>query len=79
MWRCAHHRMTHEKDREEYFKSYPPSEPREEVDDRNQPYSVEILMNNGLSFSRATTRQLAVEELQYLIIKCLPLQITQVR
>jgi len=69
IWRCAHHQMTDEKYRREYFKHYPPSEPQEEADDRNRLYSVEILMNNGLSFPGAVTRQLAVNELQYLINK----------
>lgn len=72
MWRCAHHQMTDEKYRGEYFKNYPPSEPRQEADDRNRLYSVEILMNNGLSFPGAKTRQLAVQEFQYLIAKYLP-------
>ncbi|KAJ1323889.1 protein-ribulosamine 3-kinase [Microdochium nivale] len=69
IWRCAHHQMTDEKYRREYFKHFPPSEPREEADDRNRLYSVEILMNNGLSFPGAATRQLAVSELKYLIDK----------
>ncbi|KUI57890.1 Protein-ribulosamine 3-kinase, chloroplastic [Cytospora mali] len=72
MWRCAHHQMTDEKYRGEYFKNYPPSEPRQEADDRNRLYSVEILMNNGLTFPGAKTRQLAVEELRYLIAKYFP-------
>ncbi|ROW00291.1 hypothetical protein VMCG_07252 [Cytospora schulzeri] len=72
IWRCAHHRMTDEKYRDEYFKNYPPSEPMEEADDRNRLYSVEILMNNGLSLPGSKTRQLAVQELQYLIAKYLP-------
>lgn len=69
IWRCAHHQMTDEKYRREYFKHYPPSEPQEEADDRNRLYPVEILMNNGLSFPGAVTRQQAVNELQYLINK----------
>lgn len=69
IWRCAHHQMTDEKYREQYFKNYPPSEPREEADDRNRLYSVEILMNHGLSHPGSKTRQLAVQELQFLIAK----------
>lgn len=72
MWRCAHHQMTDEKYRAEYFRNYPPSEPRDEVDDRIRLYSVEILMNNGLSFPGAKTRHLAIQELEYLIAKYLP-------
>lgn len=63
--------MTDEKYRRESFRHLPPSEPRDEADDRNRLYSVEILMNNGLSFPGAKTRQLAVQELQYLVAKYL--------
>lgn len=72
IWRCEHHKMTDEKYRREYFKNNPPSEPREEVDDRNRLYAVETLMNNGLSFPGAKTRRLAVEDLQYLVNKYVP-------
>ncbi|KAK9418707.1 putative protein-ribulosamine 3-kinase [Seiridium unicorne] len=72
IWRVAHHQMTDEKYRREYFKNYPPSEPVEEVDDRNRLYAVETLLINSLAFPGAKTRQLAYEELKFLINKFLP-------
>ncbi|ORY61679.1 Fructosamine kinase-domain-containing protein [Pseudomassariella vexata] len=71
IWRCAHHQMTDKTYRDEYFKNYPPSEPRDEADDRNRLYSVETLIMNSLAFPGAKTRQLAFEELSYLINKYL--------
>lgn len=72
MWRCAHHKLTDDAYRREYFRHFPPSEPREEADDRNRLYSIEVLMNNGASFPGAQTRVLAVKEFQYLIAKYFP-------
>ncbi|KAI1306240.1 Fructosamine kinase-domain-containing protein [Xylaria venustula] len=72
IWRVAHHQMTDERYRREYFKNYPPSEPLEEADDRNRLYSVETLLVNSLSFPGAKTRQLAYEELKFLIEKYFP-------
>ncbi|KAI1270279.1 Fructosamine kinase-domain-containing protein [Xylariaceae sp. FL1019] len=72
IWRVAHHKMTDEKYREEYFKNYPRSEPVEEADDRNRLYAVETLLINSLAFPGAETRQLAYEELKFLISKYLP-------
>ncbi|KAM0812592.1 putative protein-ribulosamine 3-kinase [Seiridium cardinale] len=72
IWRVAHHQMTDEKYRREYFKNYLPSEPVEEVDDRNRLYAVETLLVNSLAFPGAKTRQLAYEELKFLINKFLP-------
>lgn len=71
-WRCAHHQMTDDAYRREYFRHFPPSEPREEADDRNRLYSIEVLMNNAVSFPGAKTRVLAVKEFQYLISKYFP-------
>lgn len=72
IWRVAHHQMTDEKYRREYFKNYPPSAPVEEADDRNRLYAVETLLINSLHFPGAKTRQIAYEELKFLIGKYLP-------
>ncbi|KAI0156850.1 Fructosamine kinase-domain-containing protein [Xylariaceae sp. FL1272] len=72
IWRVAHHQMTDEKYRKEYFKNYPPSEPVDEADDRSRLYAVETLLINSLSFPGAKTRQVAYEELTFLISKYLP-------
>ncbi|KAI1769315.1 Fructosamine/Ketosamine-3-kinase [Hypoxylon sp. FL1150] len=69
IWRCEHHEMKAKKYRDEYFKNYKPSEPVEEFDDRNRLYSVETLIINSAHFPGAETRQLAVDELKYLIEK----------
>ncbi|KAI6082943.1 Fructosamine/Ketosamine-3-kinase [Hypoxylon rubiginosum] len=69
IWRCEHHQMKAKEYRNEYFKNYEPSEPIEEFDDRNRLYSVETLIINSAHFPGAKTRQLAVDELKYLIDK----------
>ncbi|KAI1078787.1 Fructosamine/Ketosamine-3-kinase [Whalleya microplaca] len=69
IWRCEHHEMKDQKYRNEYFKHFGPSEPLGEVDDRNRPYPVETLFINSAHFPGAKTRQIAVDELKYLIDK----------
>ncbi|KAH9883934.1 Fructosamine/Ketosamine-3-kinase [Xylariomycetidae sp. FL2044] len=69
IWRCAHHQMKDARYREEYLKHYGMSEPVEEFDDRNRLYSVETLIINSAHYPGAHTRQLALDELQYLIDK----------
>ncbi|KAI1777246.1 Fructosamine kinase-domain-containing protein [Hypoxylon cercidicola] len=69
IWRREHHQMKAKEYRNEYFKNYEPSEPIEEFDDRNRLYSVETLIINSAHFPGAKTRQLAVDELKYLIEK----------
>ncbi|KAI1323762.1 Fructosamine/Ketosamine-3-kinase [Xylariaceae sp. FL0255] len=72
IWRVAHHKMTDDKYRNEYFKHFPLSEPIEEADDRSRLYAVETLLINSLSFPGAETRKLAYEELRALIEKYIP-------
>ncbi|XXG95761.1 hypothetical protein Hte_002032 [Hypoxylon texense] len=71
IWRCEHHEMKAEEYRNEYFKNHEPSEPVEEFDDRNRLYSVETLLINSAHFPGTNTRQLAVDELKFLIEKYL--------
>ncbi|KAI0888131.1 Fructosamine/Ketosamine-3-kinase [Annulohypoxylon maeteangense] len=72
IWRCEHHQMKAKEYRNEYFKNYKPSEPVEEFDDRNRLYSVETLIINSAHFPGANTRQLAIDELKYLLEKYVP-------
>ncbi|KAK7994995.1 hypothetical protein PG990_013768 [Apiospora arundinis] len=69
IWRCAHHKMTDEKYRREYFKHYPPSEPREEADDRNRLYSVQTRISTSLDFPGLKMREQIMADLNYLIDK----------
>ncbi|KAK8136999.1 Vegetative incompatibility protein het-e-like protein, partial [Apiospora sp. TS-2023a] len=69
IWRCAHHRMTDEKYRREYFRHYPPSEPREEADDRNRLYAAQTMIVTSLDFPGRGMRELIMEDLNYLIDK----------
>ncbi|KAI0894727.1 Fructosamine/Ketosamine-3-kinase [Annulohypoxylon nitens] len=74
IWRCEHHQMKAKEYRNEYFKNYKPSEPLEEFDDRNRLYSVETLIINSAHFPGANTRQLAVDELKFLLHKYFPME-----
>ncbi|KAK6836285.1 hypothetical protein PG987_006780 [Apiospora arundinis] len=65
----AHHKMTDEKYRREYFKHYPPSEPREEADDRNRLYSVQTRISTSLDFPGLKMREQIMADLNYLIDK----------
>lgn len=69
IWRCAHHKMTDEKYRREYFKHYPPSEPREEADDRNRLYAAQTMIVTSLDFPGQKMRELIMSDLNYLIDK----------
>ncbi|KAK8036163.1 hypothetical protein PG993_008777 [Apiospora rasikravindrae] len=69
IWRCAHHKMTDEKYRREYFKHYPPSEPREEADDRNRLYAAQTMIVTSLDFPGQKMRELIMADLNYLIDK----------
>ncbi|KAK7993895.1 hypothetical protein PG989_007276 [Apiospora arundinis] len=69
IWRCAHHKVTDEKYRREYFKHYPPSEPREEADDRNRLYSVQTRISTSLDFPGLKMREQIMADLNYLIDK----------
>ncbi|RYP57057.1 hypothetical protein DL769_009727 [Monosporascus sp. CRB-8-3] len=69
IWRCEHHEMKEPEYRNEYFKNFEPSEPIEEFDDRNRLYSIETLLINSAHYPGAKTRQLAADELRYLINK----------
>lgn len=72
IWRCEHHKMKSQEYRNEYFKNLEPSEPIEEYDDRNRLYGVETLLINSAHFPGANTRQLALEDMRFLISKYLP-------
>ncbi|KAI1336663.1 Fructosamine/Ketosamine-3-kinase [Xylariaceae sp. FL0016] len=69
IWRCAHHEMTDEKYRREYFRHYPPSEPREEADDRNRLYAAQTMIGTSLDFPDRNMRELIMSDLNYLIDK----------
>ncbi|KAK8001127.1 hypothetical protein PG991_013349 [Apiospora marii] len=69
IWRCAHHRMTDEKYRREYFRHYPPSEPREEADDRNRLYAAQAMIVTSLDFPGRGMRELIMADLNFLIEK----------
>ncbi|KAK8062924.1 vegetative incompatibility protein 4 [Apiospora hydei] len=69
IWRCAHHRMADERYRREYFKHYPPSEPRREADDRNRLYAAQTMIVTSLDFPDRGMRGLIMADLNYLIDK----------
>ncbi|KAK7959154.1 uncharacterized protein PG986_004008 [Apiospora aurea] len=69
IWWCAHHRMADAKYRREYFKHYPPSEPREEADDRNRLYAAQTMIVTSLDFPDRGMRGLIMADLNYLIDK----------
>lgn len=57
---------------EEYFKNYAAMEPIEEADDCSRLYAVETLLINSLHYPGAETRNLARNELKFLIDKYFP-------
>ncbi|CAJ2506599.1 Uu.00g077850.m01.CDS01 [Anthostomella pinea] len=66
----AHHeKEVDEKYRREYFKHYPPSEPREEADDRNRLYAAQTMIVTSLDFPEQRMRELIMSDLNYLIDK----------
>lgn len=69
IWRVEHHEMTNPAYLKEYLKNFEPSEPKEEFDDRSRLYAIETLLINSAHFPGKGTRQLAAEELKYLLKK----------
>ncbi|TPX14828.1 uncharacterized protein E0L32_004937 [Thyridium curvatum] len=72
IWRCEHHEMTNPEYRKEYFKNMRRSEPVEEYEDRNRLYAVETRLINSAHFPGEPTRQLALNDLRFLISMYLP-------
>ncbi|KAI3393387.1 hypothetical protein diail_4316 [Diaporthe ilicicola] len=72
IWRAERHKLRDEVYRQEYFRNFEPSEPKEEWDDRNRLYSAKTNFMHSACYAGSPARQLAFDDFAYLIRKYVP-------